>query len=148
MPVFPMRSLAPTLPALSPLVGYQSGNARSFDRYRADTQPWRQWYRTSRWQKLRWSVLTEQLFTCQNSNCKRVIVPSSEAVADHVVPHRGDPRLFWDRSNLQCLCKPCHDSAKQREERMEAMGGRVNPPNERFRPDLRAPHAQNFSRDG
>jgi hypothetical protein len=30
-------------------------------------------------------------------------------VVDHVVPHRGDTRLFWDESNWQALCKPCHD---------------------------------------
>ena len=27
---------------------------------------------------------------------------------DHVTPHGGDQRLFWDRSNWQVLCKPCH----------------------------------------
>jgi 5-methylcytosine-specific restriction protein A len=30
-------------------------------------------------------------------------------VVDHRVPHRGDPVLFWDESNWQALCKPCHD---------------------------------------
>lgn len=30
-------------------------------------------------------------------------------VVDHVVPHRGDDKLFWRRSNWQSLCKPCHD---------------------------------------
>ena len=30
-------------------------------------------------------------------------------VVDHIVPHRGDERLFWDQSNWQPLCKPCHD---------------------------------------
>jgi len=29
---------------------------------------------------------------------------------DHVVPHRGDPRLFWDRTNWQSLCKSCHSA--------------------------------------
>ena len=28
---------------------------------------------------------------------------------DHITPHRGDMRLFWDRENWQALCKPCHD---------------------------------------
>ena len=37
-------------------------------------------------------------------------------VVDHIVPHRGDTALFWDRSNWQALCKHCHDSVKQREE--------------------------------
>lgn len=30
-------------------------------------------------------------------------------VVDHVIPHRGDARLFWDKSNWQPLCKDCHD---------------------------------------
>ena len=30
-------------------------------------------------------------------------------VVDHVVPHRGDADLFWDRSNWQPLCKHHHD---------------------------------------
>ncbi len=39
------------------------------------------------------------------------------SVVDHVVPHRGDLKLFWDRKNWQPLCKPCHDSRKQSIER-------------------------------
>jgi 5-methylcytosine-specific restriction protein A len=34
-------------------------------------------------------------------------------VVDHIKPHKGDQRLFWDKSNLQTLCKTCHDSKKQ-----------------------------------
>ena len=30
-------------------------------------------------------------------------------VVDHIVPHRGDPLLFWDEKNWQSLCKDCHD---------------------------------------
>ena len=30
-------------------------------------------------------------------------------VTDHVVPHQGSRRLFWDRGNHQALCKRCHD---------------------------------------
>ena len=30
-------------------------------------------------------------------------------VVDHIRPHRGDPVLFWDRSNWQSLCKAHHD---------------------------------------
>ena len=29
-------------------------------------------------------------------------------VVDHVVPHRGDVKLFWDEGNWQALCKACH----------------------------------------
>ena len=27
---------------------------------------------------------------------------------DHVIPHRGDPVLFWDRDNWRALCHSCH----------------------------------------
>ena len=30
-------------------------------------------------------------------------------VVDHIVPHRGDPDLFWNQRNWQPLCKSCHD---------------------------------------
>jgi 5-methylcytosine-specific restriction protein A len=38
-------------------------------------------------------------------------------VVDHIVPHRGDPGLFWDEDNWQGLCKPCHDAKTAREGR-------------------------------
>jgi 5-methylcytosine-specific restriction endonuclease McrA len=76
---------------------------------------YRAWYKTARWQALRWAVLVRDLFTCQM--CGRVEPNSSQLVADHRKPHRGDAALFWDETNLWTLCKtPCHDSVKQREE--------------------------------
>lgn len=35
-------------------------------------------------------------------------------VVDHIVPHCGDRRLFWDRDNWQALCIACHNGWKQR----------------------------------
>lgn len=29
-------------------------------------------------------------------------------VVDHIVPHRGDMKRFWDRSGWQSLCTRCH----------------------------------------
>jgi 5-methylcytosine-specific restriction protein A len=34
---------------------------------------------------------------------------------DHIVPHRGDKKLFWDESNWQALCHS-HHSIKTRNE--------------------------------
>lgn len=34
-------------------------------------------------------------------------------VVDHVIPHRGNPDLFWDENNCQSLCQYHHDSHKQ-----------------------------------
>lgn len=37
---------------------------------------------------------------------------------DHKIPHRGDKKLFWSRSNWQPLASsPCHASRKQSLER-------------------------------
>ncbi|KVH78390.1 hypothetical protein WJ41_03090 [Burkholderia ubonensis] len=38
-------------------------------------------------------------------------------IGDHITAHLGDRRLQLDPTNIQTLCKPHHDSAKQREER-------------------------------
>ena len=38
-------------------------------------------------------------------------------VVDHVKPHRGDKKLFWDESNWQALCKKCHDKKTMTEDR-------------------------------
>lgn len=38
-------------------------------------------------------------------------------VVDHITPHRGDPRLFWDRNNWQSLCKSCHDHKTMTEDK-------------------------------
>jgi 5-methylcytosine-specific restriction endonuclease McrA len=85
------------------------------NRDRRRTQPWRAWYGSARWRALSWAVRLEAAFTC--ARCARVEGRKGQTVADHIVPHRGDEALFWDRANLQCLCKPCHDQAKQAEER-------------------------------
>lgn len=42
---------------------------------------------------------------------------SHATVVDHVIPHRGDNALFWNRANWQPLCAPCHNRIKQRQER-------------------------------
>ena len=49
--------------------------------------------------------------------CEREGRYTSATVVDHIAPHRGDPNLFWNTTNWQSLCKPHHDSDKQRAER-------------------------------
>lgn len=84
-------------------------------RLRDQTVHWRKWYKTARWRRLRMVILTRDLFTC--CRCGELESKDRPMVADHKVPHRGDEALFWDEGNLQCMCKPCHDRHKQREER-------------------------------
>lgn len=34
---------------------------------------------------------------------------------DHITPHRGNVRLFWDQQNWQGLCSSCHGRKTARE---------------------------------
>lgn len=44
--------------------------------------------------------------------CKRNGKYVQATVVDHIKPHRGDNKLFWDKSNWQSLCKSCHDKKR------------------------------------
>ncbi|MEZ2132481.1 MULTISPECIES: HNH endonuclease [unclassified Sinorhizobium] len=90
------------------------------DQERAQRAPWRKWYGLKRWRDMRWDVLTEAMFTCQR--CGVIEPDTSKLVADHHIPHRGDPELFWDRTNLTCLCEACHSTEKQKEEQATPVG--------------------------
>ena len=48
--------------------------------------------------------------------CQRQGKYVKATVVDHVIPHRGDEKLFWDRSNWRALCKRCHDQKTRRED--------------------------------
>lgn len=110
-------AIAPRIAPMKPLLEVQSHDGPQRDRLRAATAPWRQWYKTARWQSLRLKIFTRDLFTCQRPQCGLMTSDTSQLVCDHIQAHRGDERLFWQESNLQTLCKPCHDVHKQREER-------------------------------
>ena len=38
-------------------------------------------------------------------------------VVDHIIPHRGDMKLFWDKSNWQPLCEHHHNVKTKTEDR-------------------------------
>lgn len=59
-----------------------------------------------RWRKAARAFLQEHPLCVRHLEKQRLV---EATVVDHVRPHRGDYELFWDRSNWQALCKPCHD---------------------------------------
>lgn len=67
-----------------------------------------------RWQKARITFLAANPLCRMCESEGRATVAT---VVDHIMPHKGDQSLFWDRANWQPLCKPHHDRDKQREER-------------------------------
>ena len=49
--------------------------------------------------------------------CQAIGVTRQATVVDHIVPHRGDPKLLWDPRNWQPLCEWHHNSIKAELER-------------------------------
>ncbi|WP_287917142.1 HNH endonuclease [Comamonas sp.] len=66
-----------------------------------------------RWQQARLAFLREHSLCLMCEAEGRVEVAT---VVDHKIPHRGDQKLFWHRSNWQPLCTTHHSRDKQREE--------------------------------
>lgn len=111
-----LKTLGCRLSTLKPGLGSLPPVQRSENAQRNVYSPWRKWYNTARWKALRLSIFTRDMFTCQWPGCGRLEGNTSQLVADHRKPHRGDEALFWDEKNLWTLCKPCHDSRKQQQE--------------------------------
>ena len=111
----PSTRLGPVPPSRFGAVPFTTEADRS--RYRREVNPWRKWYDTPEWKALARACKVAAHYTCQWPGCGRVCTDKGEAIADHVKPHRGDRSLFFDATNLQCLCKACHDREKQAEER-------------------------------
>lgn len=119
-----LTTIKPKLTGLQHRLGAPPSDERERTRQRDVTDPWRAWYKTARWQKLRRQVLKRDLYTCQRTGVLvtgKYPAPNS-AVVDHKKPHRGDPVLFWDEDNLHTVSKVYHDSVKQAEEQSAIKG--------------------------
>lgn len=88
-------------------------------RFRDANTPGRGMMRSRKWRGddngvggLRWHILNRDLFTCRI--CGAVHADTRMLEADHIVPHKGDAALFWDKDNLWCVCGDCHRSVCQR----------------------------------
>jgi 5-methylcytosine-specific restriction protein A len=59
-----------------------------------------------RWRKARAAFLAAHPLCAACWMQGRVVAAT---VVDHVMPHGGDARLFWNERNWAPSCKPCHD---------------------------------------
>jgi len=94
-----------------------SAAERSRQRYKSE--PWRAWYHSARWKKLRIEGLKRDGWHCQGAGVALTgRYPAANApVVDHKIPHRGNADLFWNIDNLQAVARSWHDSTKQSMER-------------------------------
>ncbi|MFT0532257.1 HNH endonuclease signature motif containing protein [Castellaniella hirudinis] len=74
---------------------------------------------TAAWRKARDRYLQDHPLCIYCQEDGRV---EAATVVNHVIPHQGDQKLFWDESNWAAVCKPHHDSTIARE---EARGVRI-----------------------
>lgn len=77
-------------------------------------------YNSALWKQLRRAQLEAHPLCKFCSALGRVVAAT---VVDHRKPHRGDESMFFDAENLQSLCKPCHDGAKQELEKSGTLRG-------------------------
>lgn len=112
-----LSTLPPRLGAVKAATRKEAEAQRSRQRDRDD--PSRKLYNTRRWRALRDEVYERDHWTCQKTGqiCVGKHPAPNSPVADHIVPHHGNPDLFWDKNNIQTVSKAYHDSQKQREER-------------------------------
>ena len=68
----------------------------------------------AKWRRARLAFLAQHPL-CASCQTAGRLVPAT--IVDHVVPHRGDQKLFWDESNWAPACKRCHDAKTAREGR-------------------------------
>lgn len=77
-------------------------------------------YSLAKWHKLRAKQLQNNPL-CAFCYAQGIIKEAS--IVDHIKPHRQDINLFFNPDNLQSLCKRCHDSHKQRQEKSGYLAG-------------------------
>ena len=61
-----------------------------------------------KWRKARAAYLMKHPL-CECEDCRKHGRHELATVVDHIIPHKGDMRLFWDSSNWQSMAKACHD---------------------------------------
>lgn len=82
-------------------------------------------YNGKAWQAMRASQLRREPLCRTCSAAGRITVATE---VDHITPHRNNAKLFFDRLNLQALCKSCHSAKTARE--VNGREGRSKSPSE------------------
>lgn len=97
MPRKPLRHNGPTKRTRTNKASRQSASQRGYD---------------SRWRR------ESKIYLGHNPlcvKCKEQDKVTAAEVVDHIVPHKGDPDLFWDQTNWQALCETCHNTKTYQE---------------------------------
>jgi 5-methylcytosine-specific restriction protein A len=107
MPQAPLRPCrAPGCAVVGPCAEHELVRGRQV---RERRPLWDGWYRIARWRHAVWGLRARVLARsplCVMCRGEGRVVAASQV--DHIVPHQGDPELFWKVDNLQALCDRHH----------------------------------------
>lgn len=106
-----LKGVGPRLPGIN-TSRLQASTVSTVDSWRTGKTTTERGYGWT-WQKARDAYLLEFPLCAY---CARMGFITAATVVDHIIPHKGNKVLFWDKINWQPLCKPCHDSIKKAEE--------------------------------
>ena len=114
----------PRLSMGAPRLGHATGDERARNQKRYEENDWRAWYGTKRWRDLKTAAHVRDRYVCQRTGelCVGRYPAPNSPVANHKIPHRGDPALFWDIDNIETVMKSVHDGEIQREEQAVPRG--------------------------
>lgn len=87
---------------------------REYDARRRAEDAIRALYQTPAWKALRKIILARDPY-CKRCDAKGLVTPAT--TVNHIKRSREHPELFFDETNLEGVCAPCHNSEIQKEER-------------------------------
>ena len=112
LPFKPCRH--PSCPNLVRGGGYCRLHQKAHTAPRGESENRHSLYSGAEWKKLRAYQLMREPY-CRE--CARHGITKRAEDVDHIIPHRGDLRLFRDTENLQSLCHSCHSRKTIAEQR-------------------------------
>lgn len=88
--------------------------------------------RTQRGYSNQWLAASKAFLTAHPmcAECEKQGRHTPATEVDHIIPHKGDKVLFWNRDNWQALCHRCHSAKTARED--GGYGNRQTPGGSQF----------------
>lgn len=81
------------------------------------TSVWKYLY-NNKWEIERKEYLIDH---CWCVECLKNNIYTLATEVDHKIPHEGNMKLFWDKSNWQALCKSCHSRKTLKENKEKGL---------------------------
>nr|WP_187354041.1 HNH endonuclease [Brevibacillus laterosporus] len=106
-----LHSRCPTLTREAYCPIHQKKQVQQYDRERGSST---QRGYDAKWRKARIGFLKKHPL-CKHCYDKGLLNGATRV--DHLIAHKGDKTLFWDRNNWQPLCEQCHNRKTAREDR-------------------------------